>query len=55
MFMLIDPDAFEAGFVAWVGSLAASFEHEVVATDGKTGRRSFDHGREQSALLIVSD
>jgi len=54
VFMLIDPDAFEAGFAAWVGSLAAGFEREVVAIDGKTVRRSFDHGREQSPLHVVS-
>jgi len=54
VFMLIDPDAFEAGFTAWVGSLADRFEREVVAIDGKTIRRSFDHGREQSALHVVS-
>ena len=54
VFMLIDPDAFEAGFTAWAGSLAAGFEREVVAIDGKTIRRSFDHGREQSALHVVS-
>ena len=54
VFMLIDPDAFEAGFAAWVGSLTAGFEREVVAIDGKTVRRSFDHGREQSPLHVVS-
>jgi len=54
VFMLIDPDAFEAGFAAWVGSLADRFEREVVAIDGKTIRRSFDHGREQSPLHVVS-
>ncbi len=54
VFMLIDPDAFEAGFTAWVGSLADRFEREVVAIDGKTVRRSFDHGREQSPLHVVS-
>src|SRR5215203_4346729 len=37
VFMLIDPEAFEAGFTAWAGSLAAGFEREVVAIDGKTG------------------
>ena len=31
VFMLIDPEAFEAGFSAWAGSLAAGFEREVVA------------------------
>ena len=54
VFMLIDPDAFEAGFTAWVGSLVANFEREVVAIEGKTIRRSFDHGREQSPLHVVS-
>jgi hypothetical protein len=52
--MLIDPDAFEAGFATWVGALTAGFEREVVAIDGKTIRRSFDHGREQSPLHVVS-
>ena len=54
VFMLIDPDAFAAGFTAWVGSFAAGFEREVIAIDGKTLRRSFDHKREQSPLRVVS-
>ena len=54
VFMLIDPDAFEAGFAAWVGSLASGFKREVVAIDGKAIRRSFDHRREQSPLHVVS-
>ncbi len=54
VFMLIDPDAFETGFTAWVGSLTAGFEREVVAIDGKTIRCSFEHGREQSPLHVVS-
>jgi len=54
VFMLIDPDAFETGFTTWVGSLVDRFEREVVAIDGKTIRRSFDHGREQSPLHVVS-
>ena len=44
VFMLIDPDAFEAGFTAWAGSIADGLEREVVAIGGKTVRRSFDHG-----------
>ncbi len=35
VFMLIDPEAFEAGFTAWAGSLVGGFEREVVAIDGK--------------------
>src|SRR3982751_1501083 len=54
VFMLIDPDAFERGFAAWVGSLVGGFEREVVAIDGKTLRRSFDRRRERSPLHLVS-
>src|ERR671929_2199629 len=54
VFMLIDPDAFERGFAAWVGSLVDGFEREVVAIDGKTLRRSFDRRRERSPLHLVS-
>src|SRR5215212_6977452 len=54
VFMLIDPEAFEAGFTAWTGSLMAGFEREVVAIDGKTIRRSFDRGRDQAPLHVVS-
>jgi len=54
VFMLIDPDTFETGFTAWVGSLVTGLEREVVAIDGKTVRRWFDHGRDQSPLHVVS-
>jgi predicted transposase YbfD/YdcC len=54
VFILIDPDAFEASFTAWAGSLVAGFEREVVAIDGKTLRRSFEHGREHSPWHLVS-
>src|SRR5215210_1656664 len=54
VFMLIDPDAFERGFAAWVGSLVDGFAREVIAIDGKTLRRSFDRKRERSPLHLVS-
>src|ERR671932_143644 len=54
VFMLIDPDAFEACFSAWVQSFAEVFHREVVAIDGKTLRRSFDRGRAQGPLHLVS-
>jgi predicted transposase YbfD/YdcC len=54
VFMLIDPDAFEACFTAWAQSFAETFEREVVAIDGKTLRRSFDRGRAQGPLHLVS-
>ena len=52
VFMLIDPDAFEACFSAWAQSCAETFDREVVAIDGKTLRRSFD--RAQGPLHLVS-
>src|SRR5215217_3991774 len=54
VFILIDPEAFEAGFTAWAGSLAAGFEREVVAIDGKTLRRSFDRKHGHAPLHLVS-
>ena len=54
VFMLIDPDACERGFAAWVGSFVDGFEREVIAIDGKTLRRSFDRRRERSPLHLVS-
>src|SRR3982074_3169587 len=50
VFMLSDPSSFETGFATWVGALTTGFEREVVAIDGQTIRRPFDHGREQSPL-----
>ena len=54
VFMLIDPDAFEACFSAWAQSFAEVVHREVVAIDGKTLRRSFDRGRPQGPLHLVS-
>ena len=54
VFMLIDPEAFEACFTAWAASLAAGFEREVVAIDGKTLRGSFDRKHERAPLHLVS-
>lgn len=54
VFMLIDPKAFEAAFTGWAQSLATRLDREVIAIDGKTVRGSFDRGREQRALHIVS-
>jgi predicted transposase YbfD/YdcC len=36
VFMLLDPDAFEACFSRWAQSLAVGVEREVVAVDGKS-------------------
>src|SRR3978361_1493840 len=54
VFMLIDPEAFETGVATWVSALTTRVEREVVAIDDKTIRRSFDRGRDQSPLHVVS-
>src|SRR5919112_5687794 len=54
VFMLIDPEAFEAGFSAWAGSLVGGFEREGVAIDGKTLRPSFDRKHGHAPLRLVS-
>jgi predicted transposase YbfD/YdcC len=51
---LIDAEAFEACFTEWAESQAEDPDGELVAIDGKTIRRSFDHGKEQSPLHVVS-
>jgi predicted transposase YbfD/YdcC len=54
VFMLLDPDAFEACFAAWAQSLAVGLEREVVAVDGKTVRRSGSRRHEHGPLHLVS-
>src|SRR3954466_10427515 len=54
VFMLIDPDAFEACFTRWAQSSADGIEREVVAVDGKTVRRSGSRRHERGPLHPVS-
>ena len=54
VFMLIDPDAFEACFARWAQSLTGEVEREVVAIDGKTVRRSGSRRHDHGPLHLVS-
>src|ERR687898_3312907 len=54
VFMLIDPDAFEACFARWAQSLTGKVEREVVAIDGKTVRRSGSRRHNHGPLHLVS-
>ena len=54
VFMLIDPDAFEACFARWAQSLAGGVEREAVALDGKTVRRSGGRRHDRGPLHLVS-
>lgn len=53
VFALIDPKQFEASFVQWVQGISQRVKG-VVAIDGKTLRRSHDHGAGKKALHVVS-
>jgi hypothetical protein len=54
VFMLLDPDAFEACFARWAQSLMGELEREVVAIDGKTVRRSGSRRHDHGPLHLVS-
>ena len=54
VFMLLDPDAFEACFAKGAQSLAVGVEREVRAVDGKTVRRSGSRRHEHGPLPLVS-
>src|SRR4051794_3808171 len=54
--MLVDPDAFERSFLAWVRAVFRPEEGALrqVAIDGKAVRRSFDLRKGRSPLHLVS-
>ena len=50
----LDPDAFEQCFIKWTTALAQHHVGHLVAFDGKTLRRSFDHAHRKAAIHMVS-
>jgi predicted transposase YbfD/YdcC len=54
VFSLVDPQVLEQCFRQWMATTAPPLPREVVAVDGKTVRRSFDRGRAQAPLHVVS-
>jgi predicted transposase YbfD/YdcC len=54
VFSLLDPQQVEHCFHQWMATVAPPLPREVVAVDGKTIRRSFDRGRAQGPLHVVS-
>ena len=50
VFALLDPDAFERCFLAWMSSLVALAGGRLVAIDGKSIRRSFAHAWDTSGM-----
>jgi len=54
VFALLEPEAFEGCFLAWVNRLAVATEGRLVAFDGNTIRRSLDAANGQAAIHMVS-
>ena len=54
VFSLLQPQAFEECFRAWVASMRQTLPGEIVAIDGKTLRRSHDRAAGLGALHMVS-
>jgi predicted transposase YbfD/YdcC len=50
LFARLDPDAFEACFQAWMADLMDVTGGKLVAIDGKSLRRSFEHGWDKSGM-----
>ena len=53
-FAALDPEEFSRCFTAWVKAISELTAGEVVAIDGKTLRRSFDHASSKAAIHMVS-
>lgn len=54
VFARLDPEQFEASFLAWVQAVFEQTEGQVVAIDGKTVRRSYDRYHGKAAIHMVS-
>jgi predicted transposase YbfD/YdcC len=54
VFALLDPVAFQRGFLNWVGALVEATAGRLVAIDGKTLRHSFDTAAGKGPLHLVS-
>jgi predicted transposase YbfD/YdcC len=50
VFSMLNPDAFERCFSAWVAALAESSGGRLIAIDGKAIRRSFEHAWDRSGM-----
>lgn len=54
LFAQLDPDQLERCFIDWTAALAQRSDDQLVAIDGKTIRRSFDHASNKAAIHMVS-
>lgn len=54
VFSRLDPDQLQTAFLSWVRSVSQLTEGEVIPIDGKCVRRSYDEGKTQGAIHMVS-
>jgi predicted transposase YbfD/YdcC len=54
VFALLNPTAFQEGFLKWIRSIAKCTLGRLVAIDGKTARRSYDTAAGKGPLHLVS-
>lgn len=54
VFARLDPEQLQSAFLSWVRSVRDMSEGEVIAIDGKRVRRSYDEGKGQGAIHMVS-
>ena len=54
VFARLDPEQLQSAFLSWVRSVSDLSKGEVIAIDGKRVRRSYDAGKEQGAIHMVS-
>jgi DDE_Tnp_1-associated len=53
LFAALDAEAFQRGFIAWVGSLT-KLGPDIVAIDGKTLRRAYQEGGAKAPIHMIS-
>jgi len=54
LFARLDPREFEQCIVNWTAELATCTDHQLIAVDGKTIRRSFDRADEKAAIHMIN-
>lgn len=53
LFLALDPEQFQASFLAWIEQVQVATDGDVIAIDGKTLRRSFREGGKKGAIHMV--
>lgn len=54
LFAQLDPEQLQSCFLSWIKTIAQLTSGEIIAIDGKTVRHSYDRGKKQGAIHMVS-